>query len=83
MRKVIFYSTKTCPNCRVMKNWVDTYKLPIEYITLDHNSPEVVKYDIQSVPTIIVFEDEAIVGRLSGSHSKASLEAFFKSTNVM
>ena len=78
MRQITFYSTKTCPNCRIMKTWVNDLHLNVEYITLDYDSPEIDTLNIQSVPTIIISEKGAEVARLTGSHSKAQLDAFFK-----
>ena len=77
MRTITFYSTQTCPNCRMMKPWVNDLHLNVEYVTLDMDSSDIKKYNIMSVPTIIVREDDCEVGRLSGAHNKASIKAFF------
>lgn len=80
MRSITFYSTKTCPNCRIMKTWVNDFRYNVDYITLDYDSPEITALNIQSVPTIIVAEEGIEIARITGAHSKASLKAFFDKT---
>ena len=80
MRTITFYSTQTCPNCRMMKPWVNDLHLNVDYVTLDMDAPEIKEYNIMSVPTIIVWEDGFEVARLVGAHSKASITAFFNNS---
>lgn len=80
MRTITFYSTTTCPSCRMMKPWVNDLHLNVEYVTINIDSPEIAEFNIMSVPTIIVWEDGVEIARLVGSHSKASLISFFNNT---
>lgn len=67
----------------VMKRWVNDLHLNVEHITLDGDSPEVEKYKITSVPTIIVREEDAEVARISGTNTLAALKSFFINSGVL
>lgn len=83
LRTITFYSTKSCPNCMVMKRWVNDLHLNVDYVTLDSDSSEVEKYKITSVPTIIVREEDAEVSRISGAQTLAALKSFFSNSGVL
>ena len=57
----ILFTTSTCPNCRMAKNFLD--KAGIEYKTVIANEdPELAKqYDIKTAPTLVVPSGEKIV----------------------
>lgn len=67
----------------VMKRWVNDLHLPVEHITVEGDSPEVEKYRITTVPTIVVREEEAEVARISGAHTLAALKSFFINSGVL
>jgi hypothetical protein len=67
----------------VMKRWVNDLHLNVDYVTLDGDSPEVEKYKIASVPTIIVREEDTEVSRISGAQTLAALKSFFSNSGVL
>ena len=83
LRTITFYSTKSCPNCMVMKRWVNDLHLNVDYVTLDSDSPEVERCKISSVPTIIVREEDVEVSRITGAHTLAALKSFFINSGVL
>lgn len=66
-----------------MRPWMNDFHLNIDYVLLETSSKEVAEYSIMSVPTIIVREETAEVGRLTGGQSKSAMTAFFKQTGVL
>jgi hypothetical protein len=66
-----------------MRPWMNDFHLNVDYVLLDMNSKEITEYDIMSVPTIIVREETAEVGRLTGGQSKSAMMSFFKQTGVL
>ena len=76
MKQVRFYSTPGCGNCRVMWPWVQAIVPDAEYHTVSAKHME--ELNIMAAPTIIIFEDDDEVARLSGSHPRSAVEAFLK-----
>ena len=74
-----FYSTSWCGNCKIMKPMMQELAPETEFILLDDvGEEELILLNIQSVPTIIKYEDGAEVGRLVGGQSRANLAKFVK-----
>ena len=55
--KAMLFTTKTCPNCKAAKGYLD--EAGIDYVVIDAEEQEElsIKYDIMQAPTLVVFEN--------------------------
>lgn len=53
----MLFTTKTCPNCKAAKGYLD--EAGIEYVVIDAEEQQELseKYDIMQAPTLVVFEN--------------------------
>ena len=52
--KALLIVTKTCPACRVTTQWLDKMGVDYEKIYADESPNLTEKYDVKSVPTLVV-----------------------------
>ena len=54
--KILLFTTKTCPNCKIAKSFLENAKVNYQVIDANEN-PELVKqFDIKQAPTLVVIE---------------------------
>lgn len=81
MKKQIFYfSASWCQPCRILKPIMDelakTYN--IQKVDIDSNHYATEKYHVRSVPTILTVEDDIVIDRKVGIHTKQSYIEMFE-----
>lgn len=82
--KVIFYSTSWCPSCRTMKPWVKELYPETTFVELTDTSPEIEALGLQSVPTIVVTDDDgAEIERMTGGASRGILFEFLNRNGLV
>lgn len=69
-----------CGPCKVMgpiieevANEIDESKMKIGKLNVDENQAMAMKYEIMSIPTMLVFKNGVIAGKIVGSMPKATL----------
>ena len=72
-----------CGPCRMLKSVLeDIFKehpnVKIVKVNVDNNRDLAVKFEISSIPTLIVFKNGEIVSRSSGNPGKVGVEALIK-----
>ena len=73
-----------CAPCRAIAPAVEaiakdmTGQLRVGKMDIDHNPKTPTKYDVRSIPTLLLFAGGKVVGQLVGAAPKAKLEAFVK-----
>ena len=75
MINIKYFSASWCGPCKVTKPIISELKnevsgLTVDFIDVDENYEESLKYQIRSVPTIILERSGLEVDRIIGSHSK-------------
>lgn len=75
MRKVLMFGANWCSPCRASKpvfNSLKETKPEYEYqiVDVDENHDLATKFDISSVPTFIVLENETVVDKIVGNVMK-------------
>ncbi len=55
--RVILFSTKTCPNCKMATMFLDKAGIQYEVLYADENRELVEQFDIKQAPTLIVIKD--------------------------
>jgi len=76
MDTVMFFSTKTCPTCKLVWPTVRMLRPDTVYVELQDDDPRIPLYDLSSVPTIIILDDGVERKRITGGQSKKKLEEF-------
>ena len=70
MKQIIYFSTGWCTACQSMSPMVDQLKreknIPVTKIDTDYDASFVDKYNIKSVPTTIILENDNEVRRHTG-----------------
>ena len=57
--KPILFTTRTCPNCRIAKTFLDRAGIDYQVIVADENEDMAIAYDIHQAPTLVVAKDGA------------------------
>ena len=80
MKNVFYFTADWCQPCQKVKPIVEEMKkegFQFQMIDADYEQLLVKKFQVKSVPTFILFEDEKEVNRITGSKTKKELEDFF------
>ena len=51
--EILLFTTKTCPNCQIAKDFLDKANIPYKTINAEENLKLVEKYGVQSAPTLV------------------------------
>lgn len=84
MIKVIKFSSTWCQPCKMLAPIMDQVKSEVsgvsfQEVDVDSDSSSAIKYNVRSVPTIIIEKDGSEVKRISGMTSKPSLISLINS----
>lgn len=52
--KIMMFTTKTCPNCRIAKDYLDKANIKYEIIDAEENEKLAIEYKIMQAPTLVV-----------------------------
>jgi thioredoxin 1 len=80
MKTVFYFTADWCQPCKKVKPIVEDMKkegFQFQIIDADYEQLLVKRFQVKSVPTFILFEDEKEINRMTGSKTKKELEDFF------
>jgi thioredoxin-like negative regulator of GroEL len=80
MKTVFYFTADWCQPCKKVKPIVEDMKkegFQFQMIDADYEQLLVKRFQVKSVPTFILFEDEKEINRMTGSKTKKELEDFF------
>ncbi|HEY3356160.1 MAG TPA: thioredoxin [Polyangia bacterium] len=75
-----------CGPCRAIAPYVEQLageyrgRVKVGKLNVDDSPGVAQRYDIRSIPTLLIFKDGAVVGQLVGSASKSKIEEQVKKT---
>lgn len=79
-KQIFYFTSKTCRPCQILGPLMDelskTYN--IQKVDIDSNHYATEKYHIKSVPTILTVEDDIVIDRKVGIHTKQSYIEMFE-----
>ncbi len=82
MNKLIYITTKTCGPCRQFGPTIERaieFGIPIEKLDGEVNQPQVMKYGVRSVPTVIKVDGEGKeIARFTGVKSLQEVIEFYQ-----
>lgn len=80
MRHVFYFTADWCGPCKKVKPIVEDMNrdgnIKFQLIDADTNIELVKRYEIKSVPTFILLEDNEEIARMSGAQTREQLEKF-------
>lgn len=59
-RKLLLFTTKTCPNCRVADSILESAHIAFEKVDAEENAQLAKQYGVQQAPTMVVVEDGGV-----------------------
>lgn len=83
-KEIILFYTRYCGKCFALRKRItklketNKFEFNYEFINAETEKKQVKKYKIDSVPTLIYYEDDVEVKRISGSIYDAALETLLK-----
>ena len=72
--KVLLFTTKTCPNCKLAKDSLEKANISYEVVDAGENEELVRKYGVMQAPTLIVIKEEGVQKLANASNIRAFAE---------
>ena len=72
--KVLLFTTKTCPNCKLAKDFLEKANISYEVVDAGENEELVRKYGVMQAPTLIVIKEEGVQKLANASNIRAFAE---------
>ena len=72
--KVLLFTTKTCPNCKLAKESLEKANISYEVVDAGENEELVRKYGVMQAPTLIVIKEEGVQKLANASNIRAFAE---------
>lgn len=66
--KLLLATSEFCGPCQLLKRWLIEEKLEVEIINMEDNIDSFRKYDIRSVPTLLILENEELFEKIQGNN---------------
>ena len=79
MKNVFYFTTEWCGPCKKTRPIVEEMKkegFEFQIIDADYEQLLVKRFEIKSVPTFILFENEKEVDRMTGAKTREELQSF-------
>ena len=57
-KKFLLFTTKTCPNCKAAKKYLDEAQIPYQTVQVEDHMDLAVEYGVQSAPTLVVQSED-------------------------
>lgn len=80
MKHTLYFTADWCAPCKKMKPIIQELVaegVSINLVDVDLEKELAKSFNILSIPTFILFEDEKEINRISGAQTKEQLESFF------
>ena len=72
--KTMLFTTKTCPNCKVAKNYLEDANINYEVVDAETHKDLVKKYGIMQAPTLIVVDKDGVHKMSNASNIKGYID---------
>ncbi|MBO6046855.1 MAG: ribonucleoside triphosphate reductase [Erysipelotrichaceae bacterium] len=73
-KQVYLFTTKTCPNCRIVKKMLGDAQVAYELVDAEENPELVSRFSIMQAPTLVVCDDKSYVKYANASNIRRYIE---------
>lgn len=79
MKQVLYFSAPWCGPCRSFKPVMESLQneMSITFIDVDSSPQTAQQYNVRSVPTTIVLDNGAEIGRVIGARTKDEIRSLY------
>ena len=74
-KKVMLFTTKTCPNCKIATTWLEQAGIPYEKIDAEENQKLTKQYKVMLAPTLIVTDEQDYQAYANASNIRKFIDA--------
>lgn len=74
-RRVMLFTTKTCPNCKIAKSMLDGNKMNYQLIDAEENTALTKQYNVKQAPTLVVVDGENVLQYNNASNIKKYIKS--------
>ncbi|MBQ7821762.1 MAG: ribonucleoside triphosphate reductase [Clostridia bacterium] len=75
---ILLFATKTCPNCKVAKSYLDKAGVPYTTVYADEDTASTEKYEVRQAPTLVLVQGESAEKIVNLSNIKKFTEEYAK-----
>ncbi|MBQ4136711.1 MAG: glutaredoxin family protein, partial [Clostridia bacterium] len=76
--KILLFATKTCPNCKVAKSYLDKAGVPYTTVYADEDTATTEKYEVRQAPTLVLVQGDNAEKIVNLSNIKKFTEEYAK-----
>ena len=76
--KILLFATKTCPNCKVAKSYLDKASVPYTTVYADEDTATTEKYGVRQAPTLVLVQGDNAEKIVNLSNIKKFTEEYAK-----
>jgi thiol-disulfide isomerase/thioredoxin len=79
MKKLLYFSSSWCSPCKAFKPVMQriSQTIPVEFIDVDSNPDASIKYNIKSIPTVVLTEGSNELKRFTGVKNETAVRDFY------
>lgn len=74
-KKVMLFTTKTCPNCKIATTWLEQAGIPYEKIDAEENQKLTKQYKVILAPTLIIADEQDYQAYANASNIRKFIDA--------
>lgn len=74
-KKVMLFTTKTCPNCKIATTWLEQAGIPYEKIDAEENQKLTKQYKVMLAPALIVTDEQDYQAYANASNIRKFIDA--------
>ncbi|RJV79881.1 ribonucleoside triphosphate reductase [Eubacterium sp. AM47-9] len=74
-KKVMLFTTKTCPNCKIATTWLEQAGIPYEKIDAEENQKLTKQYKVMLAPTLIIADEQDYQAYANASNIRKFIDA--------
>jgi thioredoxin 1 len=81
MKQILYFTASWCGPCRILGPIMESVKGQVNYSKLDVDAEQdlAIKYQVRSVPTLVLVENGVEKNRLVGVHQSPEILKFYNS----
>jgi thioredoxin-like negative regulator of GroEL len=72
------FESSTCQPCKLMEPILKSMDIPYTVLDAERDHLQFAAFKIRTVPTIVVMDDDCVLGSMTGMKTKAQIEAFIE-----